>query len=226
MLKVRTILLLCGLQIFQQTTAQEGSPLTAVFDDEDVHPQILNDDGAVTELLGGDLLGDLPGGTLDTLGIIGRQRRDLLGGALESKKGLPGNVLGGKAGRLGRLLNLNWKIVDAKLLNVTLKTLPDDGLLLVIPVKLELRSNSSGAAPREVRSSKALIDLPRLLVEVNIKASLQMVQNESGAHKLVVENYMTDPAHIKFLSGTRQLNSDASFSILFDGFLRSLRPIV
>ncbi|KAL8179875.1 UNVERIFIED_CONTAM: hypothetical protein K2H54_073801, partial [Gekko kuhli] len=87
------------------------------------------------------------------------------------------------------------KIVDIVLPKVSVKLLEGVGVELNIYTKVELKGNNS-----------PLLGMLNLLVEANITGRARMVQDRSGAPRLVIENCKTLLGGIKILSGLPLLN--------------------
>ncbi|XP_058033390.1 BPI fold-containing family B member 3-like [Ahaetulla prasina] len=196
---------------------QNGGPLDGVLGGQD--------GGLLGDVLGGQdggpfggVLGGQDGGLLG--GVLGGQDGGLLGGVLGGQDGgLLGGVLGGQdGGPLGGVLGqeglLGLKLVDIILPKVTLKLFPV-GLGLNIYTKIVLRGNTilGGALT--------------LLVEVNITANAQLVQDRRGSPKLLLENCRTNLGGIRILSGLLPLSLDNVLSVLLNEVVPGLLcPVV
>ncbi|NWZ25401.1 BPIB3 protein, partial [Asarcornis scutulata] len=181
MFKFCVVFLLCGLLTPSQGLVGSASVSARV--DKDVL------ESAITgSLANGNLLEGLLGGLLGGGGLVG----GLLGG-----NGLVGGLLGGllgKNGLLGTIQGLTGlKIVNITLPKITLSFLPGVGLQLNIYTQLLVDGNG------------AVGGLLQLQVEANITARVRLVQDKSGALKLVIENCKTllgdvnIPAHLSHI---------------------------
>ncbi|XP_040432023.1 BPI fold-containing family B member 4-like [Cygnus olor] len=141
---------------------------------------LLGDDPLAGSLLGGDgAVGGLVGDNGIAGGLLGGS--GLLGGRGQHGQGtLPEGGLLGKNGLLGTIKGLTGlKIVNITLPKITLRFLPGIGLQLNIHTQLLVDGNG------------AVGGLLQLQVEANITARVRLVQDNSGALKLVIEDCKT-----------------------------------
>ncbi|XP_025912617.1 BPI fold-containing family B member 3-like [Apteryx rowi] len=138
---------------------------------------LLGGDGLVGGLLSGDgLVGGLLGGDGPVGGLLGR---DGLVGGLLSGDGLVGG-LPGKKGLLSAVQGLTGlKIVNFTLPQITLRFLPGIGLQLNLYTQLTIDGGSAAGG------------LLRVQVKANVTARARLVQDASGALKLVIEDCRT-----------------------------------
>ncbi|NXI62584.1 BPIB3 protein, partial [Anseranas semipalmata] len=208
MCKFWVFFLLCGLMTPSQGLGGSASVSARV--DKDVL------ESAITgSLANGNLLEGLLGGLLGVSGLVG----GLLGG-----DGLVGGLLGndglggllGKNGLLGTIKGLTGlKIVNITLPKITLRFLPGIGLQLNIYTQLLIDGNG------------AVGGLLQLQVEANITARVRLVQDKSGALKLVVEDCKTLLEGINIRAGPKvPLVEKALKSVLGNVLPQLLCPVV
>ncbi|XP_068556798.1 BPI fold-containing family B member 3-like [Anas acuta] len=150
---------------------------------------LLGGKGPVGGLLGDDPLAGVLGGDGAVGGLVGSNGiaggllggSGLLGGRGQRGQGTsPEGGLLGKNGLLGTIQGLTGlKIVNITLPKITLGFLPGVGLQLNIYTQLLVDGNGAAGG------------LLQLQVEANITARVRLVQDKSGALKLVVENCKT-----------------------------------
>ncbi|XP_064377331.1 BPI fold-containing family B member 4-like [Dromaius novaehollandiae] len=148
---------------------------------------LLGGEGLVDGLVGGEgLVGGLLGGEGLVGGLLGGEGR---GGGLLGGQGLVGGLLGGE-GRAGGLLGkqgllsavqglTGLKIVNITLPKITLRFLPGIGLQLNLYTQLTIDGGSAAAG------------LLRAQVKANVTARARLVQDATGAVKLVIEDCKT-----------------------------------
>ncbi|KAK9405028.1 hypothetical protein NXF25_009855 [Crotalus adamanteus] len=185
---------------------EDGGPLGGVLGGQD--GGLLG--GVLRGLDGGLLNGVLrgqDGGLLN--GVLRGQGGGLLGGVLGGpNRGLLRGVLGGPNGGLlhgvlGREDLLGLKLVDIILPKVSLKLFPV-GIGLNIYTKIALNGNT------------ILGGLLTLLVEVNLTAKAQLVQDKMGSPKLLIENCKTNLGGFRILSGLLPFSLDNVLSALLN----------
>ncbi|NXK48538.1 BPIB3 protein, partial [Chauna torquata] len=184
MCKFWAVFLLCGLLTSSQGFVGSASVSARV--DKDVLENAIT--GSLTN---GNPLEGLLGGLLGGSGLGGLLGSDGLVGGLLGDNGLADGLLGGD-GLVGGILGNNGLvgIVNITLPKINLRFLPGIGLQLNIYTQLLIDGNG------------AVGGLLQLQVEANITARARLVQDKSGALKLVVEDCKTllgginIPAHL------------------------------
>ncbi|XP_032054466.1 BPI fold-containing family B member 3 [Aythya fuligula] len=187
---------------------------------------LLGDKGPVGGLLGGDgLVGGLLGGKGSVGGLLGGDGlvggllggSGLLGGRGQRGQGTsPEGGLLGKNGLLGTIQGLTGlKIVNITLPKITLSFLPGVGLQLNIYTQLLVDGNG------------AVGGLLQLQVEANITARVRLVQDKSGALKLVIENCKTLLGDVNIRVGPKVPLVEKTLKSVLGGVLpRLLCPVV
>ncbi|XP_021272056.1 BPI fold-containing family B member 4-like isoform X2 [Numida meleagris] len=212
-----------------------GGPVGGLLGDDGLAGGLVGGDGAVGGLLGGDgpagsllggngAVGGLLGGGGPTGGLLGGDGLvgGLLGGGLLGGSGnkgqgsLLGGDLLGKDGLLGTVQGLTGlRIVNITLPKITLRFLPGIGLQLNIYTQLLIDGNG------------AVGGLLQLQVEANITARVRLVQDKSGALRLVVEDCKTLLGDINIRVGPKvPLVEKTLKSVLGNVLPRLLCPVV
>uniref|UniRef100_A0A8B9ENY1 Uncharacterized protein n=1 Tax=Anser cygnoides TaxID=8845 RepID=A0A8B9ENY1_ANSCY len=177
---------------------------------------LLGDDPLAGSLLGGDgAVGGLVGDNGIAGGLLGGS--GLLGGRGQRGQGtLPEGGLLGKNGLLGTIKGLTGlKIVNITLPKITLRFLPGIGLQLNIYTQLLVDGNG------------AVGGLLQLQVEANITARVRLVQDKSGALKLVIEDCKTLLGDVNIRAGPKvPLVEKTVKSVLGSVLPRLLCPVV
>ncbi|XP_060119551.1 BPI fold-containing family B member 3-like [Heteronotia binoei] len=114
-----------------------------------------------------------------------------------------------------KIIEQSLKVVDIVLPKVSLKLLEGVGVDLNIYTKVK------------IQGGKSLLGLLNLHVEVNITSRARMVQDKSGAPKLVIEQCKTHLGKIQVLTGLLPLNLGAVVSNLLNNLLPGvLCPVI
>ncbi|XP_035200001.1 BPI fold-containing family B member 3-like isoform X3 [Oxyura jamaicensis] len=177
---------------------------------------LLGDDPLAGSLLGGDgAVGGLVGDNGIAGGLLGGS--GLLGGRGQRGQGtLPEGGLLGNSGLLGTIKGLTGlKIANITLPKITLRFLPGVGLQLNIYTQLLVDGNG------------AVGGLLQLQVEANITARVRLVQDKSGALKLVIEDCKTLLGDVNIRVGPKvPLVEKTLKSVLGSVLPRLLCPVV
>ncbi|XP_072206634.1 BPI fold-containing family B member 3-like [Excalfactoria chinensis] len=195
-----------------------GGPVGGVLGNKGPVGGLVGGDGPVGGLLGGDGPAGPVGGLLGGDGLVGGLLGGgLLGGAGNQGQGsLLGGGLLGKDGLLGTVQGLTGlRIVNITLPKITLRFLKGTGLELNVYTQLLIDGNGGVGS------------LLQLQVEANITARVRLVQDKSGALRLVVEDCKTLLGDINIRVGPKvPLVQKTLKSVLGNVLPRLLCPVV
>ncbi|XP_035200000.1 BPI fold-containing family B member 3-like isoform X2 [Oxyura jamaicensis] len=181
-------------------------PIGSLLGDDPLAGSLLGGDGAV-----GGLVGDngIAGGLISGSGLLG-------GRGQRGQGTLPEGGLLGNSGLLGTIKGLTGlKIANITLPKITLRFLPGVGLQLNIYTQLLVDGNG------------AVGGLLQLQVEANITARVRLVQDKSGALKLVIEDCKTLLGDVNIRVGPKvPLVEKTLKSVLGSVLPRLLCPVV